>query len=130
MKPSKRILASSFLIVVFFTSLFAGGLNLKSVAHPLLDSAHNKQEIDVFVENKISNVLDIYSDHPGFPIYYDEWTERTSLTIADINNDGSKELLLPTWEGNIYAWNAQWKFTARLPAQKPGLANPRPVGAG
>ena len=28
------------------------------------------------------------------------------MTIADIDNNGSRELLLPTYSGEIYAWNA------------------------
>lgn len=47
-----------------------------------------------------------YPMHPGFPIYYDKWTERSSVTIADIDNNGSRELLLPTFTGEIFAWDA------------------------
>ena len=52
-----------------------------------------------------SEITAEFPAHTGFPIYYDKWTERASATIADINNDGSRELLLPTYTGEIYAWN-------------------------
>ncbi len=68
-----------------------------------------------------------YPIHPGFPIIYDRWTERASATIADINNDGKMEILLPTYEeieppfyGRIYAWNSSGQLLAGFPITNTG----------
>ncbi len=56
-----------------------------------------------------------YPVHSGFPIIYDRWTERTSATIADINNDGKMEILLPTYDGRIFAFNASGATLSGFP---------------
>jgi uncharacterized repeat protein (TIGR01451 family) len=61
-----------------------------------------------------------YTNHPGFPIYYDRWTEKASVSIADIQNDGDNELLLPTFDGYIFAWNSSGQVLPGFPLSNPG----------
>jgi uncharacterized repeat protein (TIGR01451 family) len=58
------------------------------------------------------NALGDYPLHPGFPINLNIWIEKGAPTIADINNDGSNELLVPGWNGQVYGLDASG---ARIP---------------
>jgi uncharacterized repeat protein (TIGR01451 family) len=73
-------------------------------------------KIPKVVESDLTqNVVEAYPNHAPFPINYDEWTEKASVTIADINRDGSFELLVPTYEGKIYAWSASGMLLPNFP---------------
>ena len=56
-----------------------------------------------------------YPLHPGFPKNVGLWVEKAPVTIADIDNNGSNELLLPTFNGKIYAWNASGSLLPGFP---------------
>lgn len=66
------------------------------------------------------NITSSYPIHSGFPIRYDRYTEKASATIADINNDGYMEILLPTYDGTIFAWNSSGKLLAGFPITNTG----------
>jgi hypothetical protein len=57
----------------------------------------------------------VYPSHPGFPIALDTWIEKAPVTVADINNDGNSEILVPTWNGKVYAWNSSGSFLPGFP---------------
>ncbi len=121
MKSMKSFLLVFLLVILTFINFFTNSPMLSTLANSL-----DGTEQSIYVRSKLSNdplktaLVDNYPIHPPFPIIYDEWTERASVTIADINNDGSNELLLPTYKGNIYAWNASGQL---LPGWNP-LKNP------
>lgn len=96
---SKKNLVTAFLLAVI---IFLNGMN-----HDSMKTTLARSQAD-------------YTYHPGFPIYYDEWTNKASVTIADINNDGSRELLLPTNEGKIHAWSPAGVELAGFPLNVPG----------
>ena len=48
----------------------------------------------------------VYPVHAGFPINTGIWIEKAPPTIADINNDGNNELLVPAYNGKVYGWDA------------------------
>jgi uncharacterized repeat protein (TIGR01451 family) len=49
----------------------------------------------------------LYSLLPGFPVLTtDGQITMCSPTVADLNNDGNMELLVGTYNGKVYAWNA------------------------
>ena len=68
---------------------------------------------------------DVYTLHLGFPINLDSWIEKAPVSIADINNDGSNELVLPTYSGTnlpgkIFAWNSSGVLLPGFPITSDG----------
>jgi uncharacterized repeat protein (TIGR01451 family) len=69
---------------------------------------------------------DSYPLHPGFPINLARWIEKAPVTIADINGDGSNEMLLPTYNegtpypGKIYAWDKNGALLPGFPISTDG----------
>lgn len=102
MLPQKPRHSGFLLAFISLVVLFTSGSSGKSPARPL-DVAVGPL---ITAGDLVQKGLAVYENHAPFPIYYDEWTERASVTIADINHDGSSELLLPTYEGKIHAWSA------------------------
>ena len=72
------------------------------------------------------NTLDAYPIHPGYPIDLARWIEKAPVTIADINGDGSNEMLLPTYNegtpypGKIYAWDNNGNMLPGFPISTDG----------
>ena len=67
-----------------------------------------------------------YPLHPGYPIDLARWIEKAPVTIADINGDGSNEMLLPTYNegtpypGKIYAWDNNGNMLPGFPISTDG----------
>ena len=94
------IVISTLILFTFFNKL-SDLIDLK-IVNPL----HFEEELFGVSQVHAQETKADYPVHPGFPIIYDRWTERASATIADINNDGKMEILLPTYDGRIYVWNS------------------------
>jgi uncharacterized repeat protein (TIGR01451 family) len=117
---NKPLLIGFLIFVVFFICPSTSGEMQFTLARPLDDITLTTNESDKLSINQPQRALADYPLHPPFPIIYDEWTERTSVTIADIHNDGSSELLLPTFEGHIWAWSASGQVLPGFPLNNPG----------
>lgn len=76
-----------------------------------LFSKHLPEE--AFINKNIT--LATYSTHPGFPITVPGHVTYSSPTIVDINNDGSNELIVGTYNGEIYAWNESGTLLSGYP---------------
>ena len=106
--PKWFVIGLSFLAVVFVLQeniyLFA------------LDKAHytdpNNNEKD---GRSVQIQASAYPLLPGFPINISTWLERSSPTIADIDNDGDNELLIGDFNGRIHAFTAAGNNLAGYP---------------
>jgi len=117
---SKKMLLVFCLLLVFTINYSFSGCMVNTKSSVLADA-------DILIGitggrdlNSKPAVRAIFTNHPGFPIIYDKWTQRASVTIADINNDGSSELLLPTYDGFIYAWSATGLLVSGYPLSNEG----------
>jgi hypothetical protein len=87
-------------------TIFPYGGKEHNVIHPI--QSH-------FSTNDSPNAPDSYPIHPGYPLYVGQWIEKTPVTIADVNGDGNNEMLLPTYSGRVYAWNASGSLLPGFP---------------
>lgn len=62
----------------------------------------------------------LYPLHPGFPIEV-EGRVRASPVVADLDNDGSNELIVVNYQGKIFAWNAAGSPRPGFPIVSDGL---------
>ncbi|PKN86652.1 MAG: hypothetical protein CVU46_07050 [Chloroflexi bacterium HGW-Chloroflexi-8] len=116
---SKRLLliCSLIIITIVITSI---GCDLDKPSDILDDTELLISVTGGQDQNSKQANLATFTNHPGFPINYDRWTEKASVTIADIYNDGNAELLLPTYDGYIYAWSATGQVISGFPIRNPG----------
>jgi uncharacterized repeat protein (TIGR01451 family) len=70
--------------------------------------------------SKVQNAPNSYPLNSGYPLNVDSWLEKTPVTIADINGDGSNEMLLPTYSGQVFAWNASGALLPGFPINTGG----------
>ena len=69
---------------------------------------------------------DAYPIHSGFPIIVDRWIENAPVVIADINGDGSNEMLLQSYNegqqnpGKIYGWDNNGQMLPGFPIATDG----------
>ena len=120
----KKLSHVPFLIIFMVLSIVISGstgqiaLALSQDSVQLLNSSSTKelkipQPNPSFVSTDVSapNAPDGYPVHPGFPIDLNGWLEKAPVTIADINGDGSNEMLVITYgddtphPGKIYAYD-------------------------
>lgn len=118
---SKKIIIIGFIvaIITFFGFSILLGINGPGRFN-IGNENPNLEESNLIIIAHAQEPQANYPIHSGFPIQYDRWTERSSATIADINNDGKMEVLLPTHDGTIYAWNSSGKLLAGFPIYNPG----------
>lgn len=115
----KSLLIFCLLIVFTIIGTYIGRVDDKK--SPLLEGTELLIGVTGGLDSNSKPVdLTAFTNHPGFPINYDRWTHGATVAIADIYNDGSNELLLPTYDGYIYAWNAAGQVISGFPISNPG----------
>lgn len=51
----------------------------------------------------------------GFPLETTDWIDGVAPTVADIDNNGQKELLVADYRGRVYAWNPSGQLKSGFP---------------
>lgn len=117
--PKKKILF--FSLMIFFTIMIVSDGHVAGKTPDFKREAGKMIAVTGILDSDRNSIpLADFTNHPGFPINYDRWTDRASVTIADINNDGINELLLPTYDGYIYAWNPNGQLLSGFPISNVG----------
>ncbi len=65
--------------------------------------------------NLVSNGAALYPIRTGFPLEMDNWADVSAPAVADVDNDGQRELLAADYTGKIHVWNAAGAYRSGFP---------------
>ena len=74
----------------------------------------------ITAQSPLQKAPEDYPFQSGYPVSPNEWLERSSPTIIDLNNDGVNELLIGDYTGRILAYSPSGQMLSGYPLQVGG----------